>query len=93
MQGHADKLQSLVDDALEKGAKIAVRGNFGNLGEDAVDQFFPPTVLTEVNHTMRIMQEEVTVCSLSTFTILNMVIIVFFGSGFWAHTAYYEVFL
>ncbi|CAA7388403.1 unnamed protein product [Spirodela intermedia] len=58
MQGHAEKLQSLVNDALDKGAKIAVRGSFGNLGEDAVDQFFPPTVLTEVNHTMRIMQEE-----------------------------------
>ncbi|XP_078443207.1 aldehyde dehydrogenase 22A1 isoform X2 [Wolffia australiana] len=58
MQGHADKLQALVNDALERGAKIAVRGSFGNLGEDAVDQFFPPTVLTEVNHTMRIMQEE-----------------------------------
>ncbi|MQM10440.1 hypothetical protein Taro_043337 [Colocasia esculenta] len=58
LQGHAEKLQTLVDDALEKGAKIAVRGSFGHLGGDAVDQFFPPTVLTEVDHTMRIMQEE-----------------------------------
>ncbi|KAK3128094.1 hypothetical protein QOZ80_7AG0582510 [Eleusine coracana subsp. coracana] len=55
---HSDKLQNLVNDALEKGAEIAVRGSFGNLGEDAVDQFFPPTVLVNVNHTMKIMQEE-----------------------------------
>jgi acyl-CoA reductase-like NAD-dependent aldehyde dehydrogenase len=59
MIDHSEKLQNLVNDALEKGAEIAVRGSFGNLGEDAVDQFFPPTVLVNVNHTMRIMQEEV----------------------------------
>jgi acyl-CoA reductase-like NAD-dependent aldehyde dehydrogenase len=34
-------------------------GSFGNLGEDAVDQFFPPTIPVNVNHTMKIMQEEV----------------------------------
>ncbi|CAM0145057.1 unnamed protein product [Urochloa decumbens] len=55
---HSEKLQNLVNDALDKGAEIAVRGSFGNLGEDAVDQFFPPTVLVNVNHTMKIMQEE-----------------------------------
>jgi acyl-CoA reductase-like NAD-dependent aldehyde dehydrogenase len=59
MMEHSEKLQNLVNDALEKGAEIAVRGNFGNLGEDAVDQFFPPTVLVNVDHTMKIMQEEV----------------------------------
>lgn len=59
MQEHADKLQNLVNDALEKGAEIAGRGSFGHLGEDAVDQFFPPTVLVNVDHTMRLMQEEV----------------------------------
>ncbi|KAK1319333.1 Aldehyde dehydrogenase 22A1 [Acorus calamus] len=58
MQEHADRLQSLVDDALAKGAEIAIRGSFGNLGEDAVDQFFPPTVLVNVNHKMKLMQEE-----------------------------------
>lgn len=56
---HSEKLQNLVNDALDKGAEIAVRGSFGNLGEDAVDQFFPPTVLVNVDHTMKIMQEEV----------------------------------
>ncbi|XP_057546310.1 aldehyde dehydrogenase 22A1 [Amaranthus tricolor] len=58
MQDHAEKLQSLVNDALDKGAEIAGRGRFGNLGTDAVDQFFPPTVIVNVNHSMQIMQEE-----------------------------------
>ncbi|XP_072961784.1 aldehyde dehydrogenase 22A1-like [Typha angustifolia] len=58
MQEHAEKLQNLVNDALEKGAEIVGRGSFGNLGEDAVDQFFPPTVIVNVNHTMKLMQEE-----------------------------------
>ncbi|PKU74427.1 aldehyde dehydrogenase 22A1 isoform X2 [Dendrobium catenatum] len=58
MQEHADKLQNLVNDALEKGAEIVGRGSFGNLGEDAVDQFFPPTVIVNVNHSMKLMQEE-----------------------------------
>lgn len=55
---HADKLQNLVNDALDKGAEIVVRGSFGHLLEGAVDQYFPPTVLINVNHTMRLMQEE-----------------------------------
>ncbi|KAK6913694.1 Aldehyde dehydrogenase domain [Dillenia turbinata] len=55
---HAEKLQNLVDDALDKGAEIAGRGSFGNLGGDAVDQFFPPTVIVNVNHSMKLMQEE-----------------------------------
>jgi acyl-CoA reductase-like NAD-dependent aldehyde dehydrogenase len=59
MMEHSEKLQSLVNDALDKGAEIVVQGSFGNLGEDAVDQFFPPTVLVNVDHTMKIMQEEV----------------------------------
>ncbi|KAJ0979933.1 hypothetical protein J5N97_015407 [Dioscorea zingiberensis] len=58
MQEHADKLQNLVNDAVEKGAEIIGRGSFGHLGEDAVDQFFPPTVIVNVNHTMKLMQEE-----------------------------------
>nr|XP_010921480.1 aldehyde dehydrogenase 22A1 isoform X1 [Elaeis guineensis]XP_029120415.1 aldehyde dehydrogenase 22A1 isoform X1 [Elaeis guineensis] len=58
MQEHAEKLQNLVNDALEKGAEIVGRGSFGSLGEDAVDQFFPPTVLVNVDHSMRLMQEE-----------------------------------
>lgn len=59
MQELAEKLQNLMNDALEKGAEIVGRGSFGNLGEDAVDQFFPPTVLVNVDHSMKLMQEEV----------------------------------
>ncbi|CAN0855420.1 Aldehyde dehydrogenase 22A1 [Linum grandiflorum] len=58
MQEHAEKLQNLVNDALEKGAEIVARGSFGHLGEGAVEQFFPPTVIVNVNHTMKLMQEE-----------------------------------
>ncbi|KAG6764072.1 hypothetical protein POTOM_031529 [Populus tomentosa] len=58
LQEHSDKLQILVNDALEKGAEIVVRGSFGHLGEGAVDQFYPPTVLVNVDHTMKLMQEE-----------------------------------
>ena len=59
LQEHSEKLESLVNDALEKGAEIVARGSFGNIGEGAVDQFFPPTVIVDVNHTMKLMQEEV----------------------------------
>jgi len=58
LQEHSEKLESLVNDALEKGAEIVARGSFGNIGEGAVDQFFPPTVIVDVNHTMKLMQEE-----------------------------------
>lgn len=60
LQEHSDKLQHLVDDAVDKGAEIVARGSFGHLSEGTVDQFFPPTVLINVNHTMKLMQEEVT---------------------------------
>ncbi|XP_024022284.1 aldehyde dehydrogenase 22A1 [Morus notabilis] len=58
LQEHSERLQSLVNDAIEKGAEIIARGSFGHIGEGAVDQFFPPTVLGNVKHTMKLMQEE-----------------------------------
>ncbi|KAB1213844.1 Aldehyde dehydrogenase 22A1 [Morella rubra] len=58
LQEHSEKLEDLVNDALEKGAEIVARGSVGNIGADAVDQFFPPTVIVNVNHTMKLMQEE-----------------------------------
>ncbi|KAI4344789.1 hypothetical protein L6164_011978 [Bauhinia variegata] len=58
MHEHSEKLEGLVNDALDKGAEIVARGKFGHIGEDAVDQFFPPTVIVNVNHTMKLMQEE-----------------------------------
>lgn len=59
MQEHSERLQSLVNDAVDKGAEIVCRGSVGNIGAGAVDQYFPPTVLVNVNHTMKLLQEEV----------------------------------
>lgn len=56
---HSERLQNLVNDAVVKGAEIIARGSFGHISEGAVDQFFPPTVLGNVKHTMKLMQEEV----------------------------------
>ncbi|KAG4956567.1 hypothetical protein JHK85_042947 [Glycine max] len=58
MHAHSEKLEALINDALDKGAEIIARGSFGHIGEDAVDQYFPPTVIVNVNHSMRLMQEE-----------------------------------
>lgn len=58
MMEHSERLQNLVNDAVDKGAEIVARGSVGNIGEDAVDQYFPPTVIVNVNHTMKLMQEE-----------------------------------
>nr|KYP40479.1 Aldehyde dehydrogenase 22A1 [Cajanus cajan] len=58
MHEHSEKLEGLINDALDKGAEIIARGSFGHIGEGAVDQYFPPTVIVNVNHSMRLMQEE-----------------------------------
>ncbi|KAG5005935.1 hypothetical protein JHK82_023914 [Glycine max] len=58
MHAHSEMLEALINDALDKGAEIIARGSFGPIGEDAVDQYFPPTVIVNVNHSMRLMQEE-----------------------------------
>lgn len=59
LQEHSDRLQNLVNDAIDKGAEIVARGSIGHLSEGAVDQYFPPTILVNVNHKMKLMQEEV----------------------------------
>ncbi|XAR57002.1 Aldehyde dehydrogenase (NAD(+)) [Bertholletia excelsa] len=58
MQEHSERLQSLVNDAQDKGAEIIGRGSVGNIGAGAVDQYFPPTVIVNVNHSMKLLQEE-----------------------------------
>lgn len=58
MQDHSERLQSLINDALDKGAEIVGGGSVRNISEGAVDQYFPPTVIVNVNHQMKLMQEE-----------------------------------
>ena len=49
-----DIVRSHVQDAIDKGAEVRVGGN----ASDGPGQFFEPTVLTGVDHTMKIMTEE-----------------------------------
>ncbi|XP_023731553.1 aldehyde dehydrogenase 22A1 [Lactuca sativa] len=58
MQDHSERFQSLINDALDKGAEIVGGGNVRDISEGAVDQYFPPTVIVNVNHQMKLMQEE-----------------------------------
>ena len=75
MHAHSEKLEALINDALDKGAEIIARGSFGPIGEDAVDQYFPPTVIVNVNHSMRLMQEEVE--KLAVFSAIGIAIFFF----------------
>jgi len=49
------KVESLVQDAVSKGAQIALGGSKHDLG----GQFFEPTVLTEVTSEMNVSQDEI----------------------------------
>jgi aldehyde dehydrogenase (NAD+) len=53
-QGHWARVQGLIDDAVAKGAHVALGGP-----ADAATRFIPPTVLTNVSGDMRVMQEEI----------------------------------
>jgi acyl-CoA reductase-like NAD-dependent aldehyde dehydrogenase len=55
MPAQLDKIQALVDDALSKGAKALVGGH---RRKDQAGQFFEPTLLVDVDHSMRIAREE-----------------------------------
>ncbi|MBZ5716001.1 aldehyde dehydrogenase family protein [Nannocystis pusilla] len=48
-------IQELVDDAVAKGARVLCGGS---PREDLPGNFYPPTVLVDVDHSMRITQEE-----------------------------------
>lgn len=50
---HLDFLESQVDDALQKGANLLCGGK-----RKENTNFFPPTVLENVNHSMKLMKEE-----------------------------------
>ncbi len=53
MPGQVDIVERLVDDAVARGARVVVGGHRSETG-----QFFQPTVLVDVNHSMAIMREE-----------------------------------
>lgn len=50
-------LKDQVDDAVARGAKLAVGGDYAAL-EEQPGNFFPPTVLADVDHSMSVMREE-----------------------------------
>ncbi|KAG7381544.1 Succinate-semialdehyde dehydrogenase, mitochondrial [Phytophthora pseudosyringae] len=49
------KVTTLVEDAVAKGAKVLVGGKSSNLGKN----FYEPTVLTDVDESMRVWHEEI----------------------------------
>jgi len=51
---HFNRIKNLLDDAIKKGANIVEGGK-----TDAEDNYIAPTLLTEVNDEMEIMQEEI----------------------------------
>ncbi|MFN8276406.1 MAG: aldehyde dehydrogenase family protein [Chitinophagales bacterium] len=51
---HVARVASLIEDAVAKGARIEAGGQV-----DAADNYIAPTVLTQVNGDMRVMQEEI----------------------------------
>ncbi|KAJ7533555.1 hypothetical protein O6H91_13G054500 [Diphasiastrum complanatum] len=51
-------LASQLLDALEKGARAEVGGSLHDNKAHKTGYYFPPTVLTDVNHTMSVMREE-----------------------------------
>ncbi|HZV56649.1 MAG TPA: aldehyde dehydrogenase family protein [Sphingobium sp.] len=53
-KGNFDRVKALFDDAVEKGAKVAVGGTF-----DEADLTVHPTMLTDVTPQMKILQEEI----------------------------------
>ena len=57
MPKQAEYVQSLIDDAVAKGARVLVGGDVREA--PPTGQFYPPTVIVDVTHDMRIMKEEV----------------------------------
>lgn len=51
---HFERIKALLDDAIAKGAKVALGGE-----TDAADLYISPTILTGVTDDMRIMQDEI----------------------------------
>lgn len=53
---HKDFLEDQIADALAKGAKLIYRGDVSKYSKDT--GYFAPCVLTDVNHSMKLMKEE-----------------------------------
>lgn len=53
-KAHTQRIKGLIDDAVERGAKIAIGGHV-----DVEDQFVQPTVLIDVPEGARILEEEI----------------------------------
>jgi aldehyde dehydrogenase (NAD+) len=51
---HFDRVKELLDDAVEKGAKLALGGEF-----DRADRYISPAVVTNVTEDMKIMKDEI----------------------------------
>ena len=56
LPGQFEKYEALVKDAVAKGAQIKLGGK---IRANANGHFWEPTILVNVNHTMRIMREEI----------------------------------
>ena len=68
---HFNRIKALFDDAISKGAKVLAGGEF-----DEAERFISPTLLGNVSHDMKIMDEEVfgPVMPMMTFKDINEVV-------------------
>lgn len=65
-----DTVRRHVDDALERGATLYAQANSPR--DTLEGNFYPPTVLTDVNHTMQVMKEETFGPLLGVMRVLSM---------------------
>ena len=63
---HYDRMKSLLNDAQEKGGVIYSHGTL-----DDSKRYFPPTLILNANHSMRVMQEEIFGPILPIFKVAN----------------------
>ena len=56
LPGLAEKVQELIDDAVAKGARVVIGGKLPATRSSG--QYYPPTIITDVNPSMRIWHEE-----------------------------------
>jgi acyl-CoA reductase-like NAD-dependent aldehyde dehydrogenase len=59
MDAQLSLIQELIDDAVQRGAKVLVGGKRNTTIQEGKSQFYEPTIITDVTPDMRIFQEEV----------------------------------